>query len=472
MRPLEIAIPVLLAVYIAWPLFTGKQRPLLINLLPAASLVLIALHLIIEKYRWQMIPLYGLALICCVVSAAALIRRGSGVFKRRSWAGLGLAASLLVTGLFAAVPALLPVPITPAPTGPYKVGTLTLTLTDPSRKELYSGNPNDPRKFMIQVWYPARPAADAQPAPWMPNTDIVAPAIARFLHLPAFFLNHLELARTSSFEDAPLDSSGGPYPVLVFSHGWGGFRAQNTFQVQELVSQGYVVVGMEHTYGSVVTVFPDGQVAYNNPAALPSNLTGDAYDQAARKLVAQWSGDIGFALDTLANLNVSDPQGILKGSMDLDKVGVFGHSTGGGATIQFCATDPRCKAGMPMDAFMAPVSADVLDHGMSQPFLFLWSQTFSSAKNTALFERLLPHVVQPVGVYTILGTAHYDFSDLPGLTPLAPMLGLKGPLPAGRVMQIINDYSLAFFDQTLKGKPSDLLAGQASPFQEVKAGHP
>jgi predicted dienelactone hydrolase len=471
MRPLEIVIPVLLAIYLGWPLFSGKRKPVFVNLLPAAALVLIAVHLVVEKYRWQMIPLYALALVCFLTSLPALIRRGGGAFRRRSWASVGLALSLLLTALFAAVPVLLPVPTTPAPTGPHKVGTLTLTLTDSSRKELYSGNPNDPRKFMIQVWYPARPANNAQTAPWMPNADIVAPAIAHFLHLPDFFLNHLELSRTSSYENAPLDPSGGPYPVLVFSHGWEGFRAQNTFQVQELASQGYVVVGMEHTYGSVVTVFPDGQVAYNNPQALPSNLTGDAYDQAARKLVAQWSGDIGYALDTLAKLNVSDPQDILQGAMDLNKVGVFGHSTGGGATVQFCATDSRCKAGMPMDAFMSPVSAEVLDHGMSQPFLFLWSQTFSSTKNTALFNRMLPHVAQPVGVYTIQGTAHYDFSDLPSLTPLAPMLGLKGPLEAGRVIQIIDSYSLAFFNQTLKGAPSPLLANPVSAYPEVKAGH-
>jgi predicted dienelactone hydrolase len=156
--------------------------------------------------------------------------------------------------------------------------------------------------------------------------------------------------------------------------------------------------------------------------------------------------------------------------LNLDEVGVFGHSTGGGATIQFCATDKRCKAGLPMDAFMTPVSIDVLDSGMSQPFLFLFSQTFSTTKNTALFNRLLPHVAQPVGVYTIRGTAHYDFSDLPSLTPLASMLGLKGPLDGNRVMQIINHYSLAFFDQTLKSQPSAMLANPISPYPEMEAG--
>ena len=29
----------------------------------------------------------------------------------------------------------------------------------------------------------------------------------------------------------------------------------------ELASYGYVAVAMQHTYGAIVTVFPDGQVA-------------------------------------------------------------------------------------------------------------------------------------------------------------------------------------------------------------------
>ena len=87
--------------------------------------------------------------------------------------------------------------------------------------------------------------------------------------------------------------------MLIFSHGWGGFRAQNTYQMQELASHGYVVVGMEHTYGAVVTVFPDGQVAPNNPAALPDGVPDAEYEAAAGRVVAQWIGDMAFALGTL-----------------------------------------------------------------------------------------------------------------------------------------------------------------------------
>ena len=39
-----------------------------------------------------------------------------------------------------------------------------------------------------------------------------------------------------------------------------------------------------------------------------------------------------------------------------------------------------------------------------------------------------------------------------------------------RAHEIINAYTLGFFDQYLKGKPSDLLSGAAPPYAEAKLG--
>jgi len=69
---------------------------------------------------------------------------------------------------------------------------------------------------------------------------------------------------------------------------------------------------------------------------------------------------------------------------------------------------------------------------------------------------------------TIQGTAHYDFTDLPMLTPLAAQLGLKGPLSGPRVLRIIDDYLLAFFDQYLKGQPATVLRPQLPAYPEVQ----
>jgi len=460
MRPLEITSALLIAFYILWALI-GRPQTVITKIIPVIVMAVLLVHLIVEKYRWQMLPLYFLAAMFCLLV----------VFNRQyiptRWLTIP-AVILLIPAI--ALPILLPVPNVSKPDGPYQVGTMTFALTDNSRREIYSSNPTIPRRFMIQVWYPASPHPDDKTAPWMPNASIYAPAISDLLKLPHFFLDHLELVTTPAFQNAPLARSNTAYPVIVFSHGWKGFRAQNTVQMIDLASHGYVVIGMEHTYGAVTTVFPDGTIAPNNPSALPDGMPDEIYFPAARLLVNQWAGDIGYALDFMAQQN-DDTQSPFHNLLDLNKVGVFGHSTGGGATIEFCGTDPRCKAGFAEDPYMTPVSEEVMTKGVSQPFFFMFSETWTGdvkAENTnnRLFRQFQPNASQSLGAVTIAGSAHYDFTDLPMLTPLAPQLHLKGPINGPLVIRIVNDYLLSFFDKTLKGMPETLFNGRP-PYPDV-----
>src|SRR5215207_3250354 len=143
MRPLEIIIPLLLSTYLLWQ----HPRPTAIRFVPALTLFLTLIHLWVEGYRWQMLPIYGLTAILLI----------SSLMKIQSPADWKPSASYLTFGLLAvltALPILLPVPTTPAPSGPYQVGTRIYELTDTSRQEIYSGK-DEARRFMIQVWYPS-----------------------------------------------------------------------------------------------------------------------------------------------------------------------------------------------------------------------------------------------------------------------------------------------------------------------------
>lgn len=474
MRPLETAIPLLLALYLCWPLL-HRRRPPALGILPTFTLVVIITHHRVEGMRWQMFPLYAFTVIVFFWTLPAFLRaRGEGETLvrptgRRLWR---LIAALGLLAVSTALPALLPVPTLPAPRGPYAVGTFTRLLVDESRREIYSGR-DEPRRLMMQVWYPAQPAPpNAKPAAWMPDAQIVSPEIAEYIGLPRFFLDHLAYAKSAAYENLPPAREGGPYPVLVFVHGWNGFRQQATFVLQELASQGYIVASLDLPYGARMVVFPDGSLARNNPAALPPSggLPQDEYEAIARKLVQQWSADIGYALDALESIN-TNPQEPLNSLLNMDKVGVFGHSTGGGAAIQFCGMDQRCQAGLTYDAFMRPVSLEVLQNGTPQPFLYLFSELWPFERNTELFEGYYRRVPASNRVITILGADHYDFTDLPALSPLASQLGLKGPIPGAQVQKILMDTTLAFFDLALKGKPASLLNSLLTQYPEVRLDH-
>jgi predicted dienelactone hydrolase len=473
MRTLEILIPILLTIHILWPLITRRARPVAVKLIPPLALLLTLAHLAIEGYRWQMIPIYIITATIAVLYIPALFKKDTANRPLRGWRETASILTLILLGISTALPAVLPVPRVSDPSGPYQVGTQTFLLTDPSRQELYSDR-EELRKIMMQVWYPAAPRPRDVHAPWMENADIFAPAIADYLELPPFFLDHLALSKSPAFLNTPLAPSKDGYPIILFSHGWNGFAAQNSAQMVELASHGYVVAAMQHTYGAIVTVFPDGQVAFNNPNALPETMPDPGYTDAARLLVNQWSGDLSKALDFLTEQN-TDLASPFHGALDLSHVGVYGHSTGGGAVIQFCGIDARCTAGLTQDAFMTPVSLEVLDQGVKQPFFFLFSQAWADevdSKNNQLFHEFYSHLPSPAPVATILGTRHHDFSDLPLLSPLAPQFGLKGPINGKLVVKILNDYLLAYFDQELKGIPSPIPFGPSANYLDLRWDKP
>ena len=466
MRPFEIIIPILLAVYLIWP----HPRPLWVRFAPAFALLATLLHFVFEGYRWQMIPLYVLAPIFALSSLIKITKADWLYPSSNLTLRLVQGGALGLLAVSTAVPVLLPIPKIPTPSGPLAIGTVLYEFTDTSRTELYSENEKEPRKFMIQAWYPATIQESNQRAPWMTNAEIFAPAIATYINLPSYFLDHLALVDIPAFKEAQVAQTDEGYPVIVFSHGWNGFNAQNTGQALELASHGYVVIAVQHTYGAVVTVFPDGTIAPNNPKALPEDADDPNYEIVARKLVDQWAGDISFTLDQFDGLN-KDAESIFFETLDMSRVGVYGHSTGGGAAIQFCGTNPRCKAVLGMDPFMRPVSEEVIHAGLPQPSFFMFSQSWADltdSKNNQLFNQFQPNLSDNQGVIVISGTKHFDFSDLPLLSPIAPQLGLKGPLNGPRVIEIVDSSLLNFFEMTLKKQPSDLFSGNFTDFKEVQ----
>ena len=458
MRPLEITIPSLLFVYLIWP----HPRPVSIRLIPALTIILILLHYGMEGYRWQMIPLYVLT---SLLTVSSLIK----IQSPTDWKPLASALTVILLAVSTALPILLPVPSVPVPNGPYQVGTRIYELTDTSRKEIYSGK-DEARRFMIQIWYPSEPGTSDQQARWMDNAEIYAPAVSEHIGMPSFFLDHLALMKVPAYVNAKVVQTGRVFPVILFSHGWQGFNAQNTGQALQLASHGYIVIGVQHTYGAVITVFPDGTVANNNPTALPPDDTPtDQYEVTAQILVDQWAGDLGFTLDFM-DIQNNDSNSPFFNSLDLARIGVYGHSTGGGAAIQFCGTDSRCTALFGQDPFMRPVSYEVIEHGVTQPSFFMFSQSWADkvdSRNNELFNEFYPRVTKALGAVFTEGTAHYDFSDLPLLSPLAPQLGLKGPINGKRVTEINDDYLLNFFDATLKSGSKNLFENP-SPYPEVK----
>ena len=423
---------------VGWPAIFGvRPRRGIVSGLMA---VLYGFHWQLEGLRWQMIPLYVIAL-GLVIGDIILVERTIAPFRRIARGMFGLAG----LGLASVVAFILPVPELPVPSGPSVIGTFTVELVDEAREEIYGSTPGVARRLNAQVWYPAGDIAESQPGIWSDDWDVVAPALAKNLGFAGWFLDHTQYVVAHSYPGVPL--AKGTHPVIIYSHGWTGFRTIAINQIEMLVSNGYIVIAPDHTYGAIATRFADGEVVEADPNALPDEeaVGGVAYAEAAQQLVEAYAGDIVAILDAL-DAGEQGPFARMAEGADLTRIGIYGHSAGGGAAVRVCLEDERCDAVLGMDAWVKPIPDRVLALSASRPALFMRSDGWRGTDSDAVLRGIVDRSTEITYWLGIEGASHSDFVLAPLLSPLGGRLGLKGPIPPGRVIAIIDRYLLGFFD--------------------------
>ena len=450
MRFWEISLIIVNFALMGWILFARREtKRWFIIALTVAYCVLIA-QLFAEGYRWQMIPAYLSSVI--MTACYLLAKRKKSVRNRVT---LTLKSLLLVIYLSVAVvlPALMPVSLFKQPTGPFLVGTTLYHWVDYGREEPLSKDPKDRRELMVQIYYPAGDKGKGNREPYIRNSHEIAKGMAKDLSIPAFTLSHLGLVESYAFTEARMSDSEKQYPVLLFSHGLGGFRNQNTFEVEELASQGYIVVCIDHAYDAVATVYPDGRTAYFQSA----NMTDISERDGHIKL---WKGDVSFVLDQEEKLNQSN--GRFAGRIDTTRIGMFGHSYGGATAAQMLAEDSRIKAAIDMDGTL--YGAAYSESGIGKPFLLMSAEMSEDSKEDSDEEEARNKRALAGGGMSMVipHTDHTSFSDFHLISPL---LRSPGEDPH-YVHRIINEFSLAFFDLYVKQ------TGDSSAMDRLAANYP
>jgi hypothetical protein len=454
------------------------------------TLALAVIQILVEGARWQMVPAYVLTGLFLVAWFVQRVAEARGIITQlrtnRLVAGCVIILCLLGMGLSAALPILLPVFHFPRPSGAYQIGTVTYHWVDTRRHELFSTDPNARRELMAQIWYPVKGDTSSARAPYVQDASALSSALGRALHVPGFTFDSFQDVTTDAIPSAPVADNEASYPVLIFLTGISGFRQSNTFQIEELVSHGYIVVGIDQPYAAATVVFPDGHQIVGwtrdqmqpliqqslSPVANAPMLNGQALKNGIIPYLAQ---DVSFTLDQLTALNKADPNGILTGRLDLQHVGAFGVSLGAMVASEACHEDLRLKACLMMDAAMP---ADVVQAGLRQPGMWItrpassmrlesWSEA-DIAQTLTTMQAVFNKESTGNGYYvSIPGMFHVNFTDAPYFTPLAYQIGLSGPINAQRGFDIVNAYSLAFFDQHLEGHSAALLNGPAKQYPEV-----
>lgn len=478
MRVLEIIFVALVLVsYLKLFIYKSNKKKNIIFLLVTTMVAI--LSIIFEGYRVHIVPAIMLTVLILACKIVKLFL--PNLKSHRTIKLVTLILLLPITIFSVALPFLFPVVNLPKPKGAYYVGTKYLSFTDCSRQEQFSSL-DENRTIPVQVWYPTEDTKNKKRVNWISSEAMNF--FSKYRGLPNIF-NHFSLVKTHSYLNAGISNKAKSYPVILFSCGGAMFNGQNTIQMQELASEGYIVFAVSHPYEDFACLYPNGKIipySQKQAAELSSdyknaiNIAKDTVTnkespeyvktlirnaEVNNKSVKIWSKDMQFIINKINDMNSGITDSIFFGKLDMSNIGAFGHSFGGAAVGQLCLDDKRVKTFINMDG--SPFG-DALNNDILQPFMILTTEKYgeyirygySEKENNYLFVQ-------------IKNTEHMNFCDVNSLLPvLGKLTGFLGSINCKQQVDIMNDYIVNFFNKKLKNKTSPLLDYPSTLYPEVK----
>lgn len=459
---------------------TGRRRFAMLAAAAAIAASLAALAM----YHWQAAPMAMLAIIAVM---GLWWRPGAGRRWVRIVAGTTFATALTATAL---PYYLFPLFVLPVPDGPYGVGTTRIELTDARRHGVLEDSSAQPRRMMVQLWYPAASKDQGPFAAYLPRDTVVADAgsIARNAFHRSFELLHLAAIRTHARLDAePVAGAGGGYPLFVFNHGYTMYPAQNTPLFERLASHGYVVASIGHPYDSARQQFTDGWSRETTPlvvsaamietlGALVKDQSVDgwrrrfpAYAAAAMKdrlmrSTEAWLADTRFTLAMLDGGRAPALAGRIADTVDFSRLAFGGMSFGGGIAMEGCVQDVRCRGAISLDG--VTYDPAMFDRAAGRPMLWLHSdwprfplypdQPRDPNRHPMdfAFRAWTGSAAADDFRFRVTGAGHLAFTDLIRMFRQRRPPALYGTASATEMDGVIGDFSLGFLDRFVKGKDS------------------
>lgn len=386
--------------------------------------------------------------------------------------------------------------ITGVPAGPYPVGVVTVQIDDVTGAR---------RGLQTEIWFPAADAARTAPvtkfSEYLGLDGATDPAEAlRIANSPAAFggyrdgLTIAELDserstwRTNAVRGAAIRSpeegegKNRKWPLVVFSHGAGAYRASYSFWTEFLASHGYIVAAPDHPGSARYTII-DGRVitpAYNHFA--PQKDAG--FDRTT--LESDRVRDVVQVVDGIAARVNAD---VLAGHADTDNVALTGMSFGGhtvAAALEL--RDPRVRAAVTLCSAASKMGTrdyHRAEKGHGTPVLCAIGTedtVLGAEANDANRSYVARHgaggdayllEVRRGGHVSFTSCEMYDPEYGNGIAADGECNRLTGsgtyrPLAIAEQHAIVNSYGLAFLDKYLKSAEGDYLkANHFSPDEVI-----
>ncbi len=347
----------------------------------------------------------------------------------------------------------------PSATGPFGIGKSIHTLVDVNRAEKHGSGK---RELLVYIYYPAdTKSASSYAADIMP---ILKENLQQALAVDMSKLEYLDVLQEHTTTNALLANAPHQFPVLFFCPGLGDPIETYTTLLEEMASQGYVVIAINHPYGVDPTVFPDGRVVrINQEVAQFWYATHRSFEDIVDEEHEWWLHDAHFVIDAFKAISSADSYHFLKDRLNYNAMGFFGHSFGGSLALQICRERTDIRACVDMDGIVfGPKSkrSEVVE----VPCMFIMADKEVSDEELQKYNiarakydqlvvprhpRLLYNRLKNNAYFaTVKNSDHNSFSDLNLLK--YPITGHGNPIDVIVATRILLDQ---FFNHYLKNEP-------------------
>lgn len=236
------------------------------------------------------------------------------------------------------------------------------------------------------------------------------------------------------------------WPLLIFSHGFGGCAKQSKFLMEYLSDHGYVVVAPDHADANCRARLGGGrflEMRSGSSAGRPEKPFRNP-DEWTDKTEADRRDDVLFALSSLLD------DRMYKNYVDTDRMGLIGHSLGGYTVLGMAGawpswTDRRFKAVLAFSPYTDPYLRRRALGNIHVPVMYQ-----GGTRDTPI----TPDLRRTGGAYTLTPAPKY-YVEFDGADHFAWTELERDYQP------LINESALSFFDRYVKGASGEIVPAQA-----------
>lgn len=354
-------------------------------------------------------------------------------------------------------------------------------------------------ELQIELWYPAAVTGEAEPLKGRPDflfSPALKDALVEYAGMPRMAISTKE----KGVGRRGVTPAKGPWPLVVFSHGFASFSRQNNRQAEALAQSGFVVAAVSHPGESLTTEYADGRVVPIDDAHPALQYMGKRADKAqlqskAREMnthlepltVENSAPEYLAAMQALRDNTLfglyqtsaenrkqqlvewihalvattpEDQRSAVLREIDQQRIALYGHSLGG--IVSVAAAEVLREQGVAIGAavnldapqFLLPKPNSV---SLTGPTCFLMGGSTKAGKINMIGTRLNSIWAtnnSQVCEINVSAAAHNNFTDLSWVTVLK-WFGQLGSVSNKKFGEWLNGFLVAYFEHHLKGSSYD-----------------